>query len=79
MSALKRAGLILIAVLLGTDSGLACSVCYGAADSPIIAGMNLSVLFMAILTYSILVGFASFFLYLRRREKMFRGEMEPGE
>lgn len=51
----------------------ACSVCYGAAESPILDGMNFSILFMLVLTYAVAGGFAVFFLYLRKREKLFTG------
>ena len=76
MSRMRRTLATTAILLAGTDSALACAVCYGAADAPILAGMNMSILFMLGLTYLILGAFASFFIYLRRRERMFRGESD---
>lgn len=49
----------------------ACSVCFGAAESPLVDGINYSILFMVGLTYTTLGGFIAFFIYLRKREKLF--------
>ncbi|MGH9341790.1 MAG: hypothetical protein ACRD1R_19925 [Acidobacteriota bacterium] len=62
----------------------ACSVCYGAAESPLIDGARLSIIFMLLLTYVIVGGFVLFFFYLRKREKLFtqtngHGELREGE
>jgi heme/copper-type cytochrome/quinol oxidase subunit 2 len=61
----------LTAILISQETALACSVCYGAAESPILDGMNWSILFMLVLTYLLLGSFAAFFIYLKRREKLF--------
>ncbi|HSR66830.1 MAG TPA: hypothetical protein VLU25_02720 [Acidobacteriota bacterium] len=45
----------------------ACEVCYGKAESPIIDGMNMSVLFMLATTYVLIVGMAGGFFVLRRK------------
>ena len=66
--------LIAVVTLAASEPTLACSVCYGAAEAPILAGMNLSIIFMLALTYVVLGGFATFFFYLRKREKLFREE-----
>ena len=59
----------LVVVLFTASSGdvWACEVCYGAAESPIIDGMNMSVLFMLGMTYSLIVGAGLSFFLIRRR------------
>lgn len=69
----------LAAILISQDAAFACSVCYGAAESPVLDGMNWSILFMLGLTYLLLGSFAAFFFYLRRREKMFCEEPPRGQ
>ena len=59
----------------------ACSVCFGKADSPIVKGVELSVIFMVGVTYTVITGgFASFFLLrLRARRKMLAEGAAGGE
>jgi len=58
------------AMLFGGSSHLlACPVCFGAADSPLIDGAKLGVLVLVAVTLAVQVGFVSFFLYLRKRAK----------
>lgn len=45
----------------------ACEVCYGKAESPVIDGMNMSVLFMLATTYVLIVGMAGGFFMLRHK------------
>lgn len=45
----------------------ACTVCFGNSDSPIVQGVEVSVLFMVGVTYFLLVGGVVTFLLLRRR------------
>ena len=56
-------------VLCGTATVLACPVCFGAADSPLIDGAKLGVLVLVAVTLAVQLGFVSFFLYLRKRAK----------
>lgn len=57
---------------------LACSVCFGQSDSPMAQGTNMGILLMLGVTVAMLAAFASFFLYLARRIRMFE-DGEPRE
>ena len=58
------------AVMLGGGSTvLACPVCFGAAESPLIDGAKLGVVALVAVTLAVQLGFVSFFLYLRKRAK----------
>ena len=48
---------------------LGCSVCYGAADSPLTAGLNMGILSMLAILVFVLALFARFFLAFRKRAK----------
>jgi len=50
---------------------LACSVCFGQSDSPLAQGTNMGVFFMLGVTVVMLTAFASFFIYLIRRKRLF--------
>ena len=65
------AGIAVLLVLLMPDIVLACGSCYGAADSSATSGMNLAILSMLGITGSVLAGMASFFLFLRKRAKVY--------
>ncbi len=48
---------------------LACPSCYGAADSPMIDGMNTAIMSMVGIVVFVLSGFVAFFLFMRNRMK----------
>jgi len=50
---------------------LACAVCFGQSDSPMAWGTNLGIFLMLGVTVAVLAGFASFFIYLMRRARLF--------
>ena len=52
---------------------LACPVCIGAPDSPQVKGMQMGILVLLAITVVVLGSFAAFFLYLRRRQKLYGG------
>jgi hypothetical protein len=52
---------------------LACPVCFGAPNSPQVKGMQMGVFALLAVTVVVLGAFAAFFLYLRRRQKLFGG------
>lgn len=52
---------------------LACPVCFGAPDSPQVRGMQMGILALLAVTVAVLGAFAAFFLYLRRRQKLYGG------
>ena len=51
-------------------AALACPVCFGDSDSPMAMAMNLGIIAMLIVVAGVLGGFASFFIYLMRRQKL---------
>jgi hypothetical protein len=55
-------------------AALACPVCFGQSDSPLAQGVNMGVLFLLGTITAVLIGFASFMIYLARRAKMFAGD-----
>jgi hypothetical protein len=62
-------GFVLLSFLL-TKPAWACPVCYGVSDASTIAGVNFAILALLGVTGSVLAGFASFFLYIRKRSRM---------
>ena len=50
---------------------LACAVCFGQSDSPLAKGTNSGVFFMLGVTVLMLAAFATFFIYLIRRKRLF--------
>jgi hypothetical protein len=69
-AALRRACMIAAALMiLSPSSVLACPVCFGAEETPLIDGAKLGVLVLLAVTLSVQGGFVAFFLYLRRRAK----------
>jgi hypothetical protein len=57
-------------VILASGSELlACPMCFGAEEAPLIDGAKLGVLVMLGITIAVQGGFVGFFLYLRRRAK----------
>ncbi len=57
---------LLLAALAAPAMG--CPVCFGESDSPIAQGANLSILFMACLTYLTIGGGLAAVVVLRRRQ-----------
>ena len=65
-----RVVIIAAAVLIfGGSSALACPVCFGAEETPMIEGAKLGVLLLLAITLAVQGGFVGFFLYLRKRAK----------
>lgn len=51
-------------------AALACPVCFGATDAPMAQAMNAGIMFMLVIVTGVLVGFASFIVYLMRRARL---------
>ncbi len=68
---LKLIVLLAVVALLIQGSVLACGSCYGAADSSATNGMNFAILSMLGVTGSVLAAMTSFFLYLRKRARLY--------
>jgi len=58
-----------VAWMAGTSSALACPVCFGADEAPLIDGAKLGVIVLLGILLVVQGGFVSFFLYLRKRAK----------
>ena len=65
------AGAVLLALVMLPGSAYACGSCYGAADSPATNGMNFAILSMIGVTGGVLAAITSFFLYLRKRARLY--------
>lgn len=65
---------VTVALVLAPRAALACPVCFGQSDSPLAKGVNMGVLFLLGTITAVLIGFASFMIYLARRAKMFAGD-----
>ena len=48
----------------------ACAVCYGAADDPMVKGINSAIFFLLAAIGSILLGVISLTIYIARRTKL---------
>jgi len=60
---------VMLVVMMGGTSVLACPVCFGAAETPLIDGAKLGVLVMLAVTFAVQGAFVAFFFYLRARAK----------
>jgi hypothetical protein len=68
--ALRHAAATVIVLLIGGSSTLlACPVCFGADETPLIDGARLGMLVLLGVTLAVQGGFVGFFLYLRKRAK----------
>ena len=56
-------------VIAGGSSLLACPMCFGAEETPMIDATKLGVLVLLAFTLAVQGAFVAFFLYLRRRAK----------
>jgi hypothetical protein len=65
-----------VVILMVASPVLACPVCFGAPDSLQVKGMQMGILALLSVTVVVLGAFAAFFLYLRRRQKIFGGSYE---
>ena len=58
-------------VIGGGSSVLACPWCFGAEETSLISGTKLGILVMIAVTLAVQGAFLAFFLYLRKRAKLF--------
>jgi heme/copper-type cytochrome/quinol oxidase subunit 2 len=58
-----------LVVIGGASSVLACPICFGAEETPMIDGAKLGILVMIAITFAVQGAFVAFFIYLRRRAK----------
>jgi hypothetical protein len=60
---------LLVVMIGGGSSVLACPVCFGADETSMVDGTKLGVLLMLAITLVVQGGFVGFFFYLRKRAK----------
>jgi hypothetical protein len=58
-----------LVAMAGGTSVLACPVCFGADETPMIDGAKVGVMVMLAITLAVQGAFVGFFLYLRKRAK----------
>ena len=63
-----------LALIAAPRAALACPVCFGQSDSPLARGVNVGVLFLLGTITAVLIGFASFMIYLARRARVVAGD-----
>ena len=54
----------------GSSTALACPVCFGALETPMVDGTKLGILVLLGITLAVQGAFVGFFLYLRKRAKL---------
>jgi len=70
---------VALIALFNPVSALACGSCYGAADTPATNGMNFAILSMLGITGGVLAAITSFFLYLRKRARLYLATTDAHE
>ena len=67
---MQKFSLIIFMVILWLPTNAqACAVCYGAADDPMVKGMNSAIFFLLGVIGSILLGVIALTIYFARRAK----------
>ena len=67
---LMRVLMMAVAIVIGgSSSALACPVCFGALETPMVDGTKLGILVLLAITLAVQGAFVGFFLYLRNRAK----------
>jgi hypothetical protein len=73
-----RTKLLTLMFLAAPRLALACPVCFGQNDSPLAKGVNMGIFFMLGIVGVILGAFATFFVYLSRRARLFDDSASSG-
>lgn len=63
----KARTLMIVAGLLLPERALACPICFGQSDSPLVSGVTVGVAVLLGVTGSLLAAFGAFFIRLRKR------------
>ncbi len=66
-----------VLLLASGNSAFSCPVCFGALDDPSTKGLNIAIITLLGVTGSVLAGFVSFFVRLRRLSRA--SAIERGE
>jgi hypothetical protein len=67
---------VLLCLVVSQRIALACPVCFGQNDSPLAVAMNTGIVFMLVVVAGVLTAFASFFIYLMRRQRLVARQSE---
>jgi hypothetical protein len=67
---------VVSSLVLAPRAALACPVCFGENDSPLAVAMNMGIVFMLVVVAGVLTAFASFFIYLMRRQRLVARQSE---
>ena len=70
--------LVLLMVVAAPRAAFACPVCFGQSDSPMAQGVNMGIYVLLGITGGVLAAFATFFIYLIRRARLFAGDPADG-
>jgi hypothetical protein len=70
---------ITAALVLAPDVVLACAVCFGKSDAPMARGMNMGIFTLLGVITAVLLGVASFFVFLARRSARVPAELEDAD
>ena len=65
----KFTSIIFVVILWLPTNAQACAICYGAADDPMVKGMNYAIFFLLGAIGSILLGVIALTIYFSRRAK----------
>lgn len=76
---MTRQALLTATALAIPRVALACPVCFGASDSPLAVATNTGIVAMLGVVAVMLASFASFFIYLNRRARLFPDGSERPE
>jgi hypothetical protein len=68
--------LVFLCLVISPRIALACPVCFGQNDSPLAVAMNTGIVFMLVVVAGVLTAFASFFIYLMRRQRLVARQSE---
>lgn len=73
---IARSTTLLLVLVLFTAAARACPACYGAADSPMTAGMNTAIMTMVGIITFVLSGIVAFTIMMRKRLQRFAAAAE---
>ena len=77
---MKRAVLVMLAVLATPEAAFACEKCFGGAEGPVGEGISMAMLALLGMTGFLWAGIGAFFINMRRRARQLApGDLAVGE
>lgn len=73
---MSRVLVMAASLILVPRAALACPVCFGNSDSPLVSATNLGIMAMLGVVAGVLSGFAAFIVHLNRRARLVGGEAQ---